>query len=112
MKITLLSFLLFLFTYAGSLKCDIENDVVYCRYFIDRSDNNESREVVFNWIGPDSPVDDRQKDILIPPYHGSAYDFRFLKGRKNGKWKVVVKETESNKSTRTTFVLKGSETLP
>lgn len=113
MKKVILFFIMpFSFLFAGDLKCDIENEAIYCRYFIDRSDDSGVREIVFYWLGPDSPADDREKGILIPPYHGSAYDFRFLEGRKNGKWRVIVKEIESNKTAETTFTLKESEVLP
>ncbi len=95
--------------YANSLKCEQKDNTVTCTYFADRSDGSQNIKLKFNWISPKTPKDDRIRYILIPPYYGSAYDYRFLPGRVPGRWKVVVTQMDTNKSIETTFDINETE---
>lgn len=92
----------------GDLVCHIENERIYCTYFIDRSDNTNGVTVQFHWYSP-SGKDDRIKFFEVPPLYGSVYDYRFLPGRENGRWRVVATELENNKSAQTTFEINQSD---
>jgi hypothetical protein len=102
-KIVLLSVFSFFLLHASSLKCKKNNNTITCTYFSDRSDGSKDIKLKFDWISPASPKDDRIRYILIPPYYGSAYDYRLLPGRVPGVWKVVVTRMDTNKSVKTTF---------
>ncbi len=88
---------------AADVQCRIENERIYCRYFLDRSDNQNGKEVEFYWISPKSPDDDRVRHFRIPPQHGSVYDYRFLPGRAEGVWRVRVIDLDTNESVETAF---------
>jgi len=98
-----------LYLCANSLKCEQKDNTITCTYFTDRSDSPKDIKLKFYWISPKSPKDDRVRYILIPPYYGSAYDYRFLPGRVPGKWRVVVTQMDTNKSTETTFDINETE---
>ena len=98
-----------LFVYADSVKCEQKDNTVTCTYFSDRSDSSKDIKLEFHWISPQSPTDDRIRYILIPPYYGSAYDYRFLPGRIPGKWRVVVTQMDTNQSVETTFDVNETE---
>ncbi|BCD61120.1 MULTISPECIES: hypothetical protein [unclassified Nitratiruptor] len=82
--------------------CDQEGERITCAYMINRSDNAKGLTVRFHWISPNGK-DDRVRIFKVPPYYGSVYDYRFLPGRVPGKWRVEVKELETNKTSETTF---------
>jgi len=88
---------------AATVQCKIENGRIYCTYHLDRSDNQNGKSVEFHWISPTSPKDDRIRHFNIPPLYGSIYDYRFLTGRTEGKWRVKVTDLDTNKSVETTF---------
>ena len=88
--------------------CKIEQERIICTYFIDRSDNANGLTVEFHWYSPRGR-DDRIKIFQVPPYHGSVYDYRFLPGREEGRWRVVAKELETNKSAETYFDINCSD---
>ncbi|MRI58886.1 MAG: hypothetical protein C6H99_05200 [Epsilonproteobacteria bacterium] len=92
----------------ADIVCKIEEQRIICTYFIDRSDNSHGLTVEFHWYSPKGG-DDRVKVFKVPPYHGSVYDYRFLPGRQQGRWKVVAKELETNKSASTTFDINNSD---
>ncbi|WP_200762903.1 hypothetical protein [Nitrosophilus alvini] len=89
---------------SNELKCKIEHERIYCTYFIDRSDNESGKTVIFHWYSP-SGNDDRERVLEVPPYYGSVYDYRYLPGREKGEWKVEVIQTDTNKSATATFVI-------
>ncbi|WP_456381311.1 hypothetical protein [Hydrogenimonas sp.] len=96
--------LLYTFLLFGSdVKCHIENERVYCVYYLARSDNVKGKNVQFHWISPTSREDDRIRHFQIPPYHGSVFDYRFLPGRAKGTWYVVVTDMDTNETVETTF---------
>lgn len=90
--------------FANEVKCTIENEKIYCKYFIDRSDNANGKTVTFYWISP-SKKDNRIRTFKVPPYYGSVYDYRYLPGREKGEWSVVVKDLDTNQTSKTTFVI-------
>ncbi|WP_457596356.1 hypothetical protein [Hydrogenimonas sp.] len=94
---------------AADVQCRFENEKIVCTYFLDRSDNPAGRSVLFHWVSPRSPEDDRIRHFDIPPRYGSVYDYRFLPGRVRGEWRVVVTDLESNESVETIFDINGSD---
>ncbi len=94
--------------FSSEVVCRFEEQKIICTYFIDRSDNVNGLKVRFFWRSPNGR-DNRIKKFKVPPYHGSVYDYRFLPGRVQGRWKVVVTELESNKSASAYFDINESE---
>ncbi|WP_187647614.1 hypothetical protein [Nitrosophilus labii] len=90
--------------FANEVKCKIEYERIYCTYLINRSDNENGKKVTFYWYSP-TGNDDRVRTFEVPPYYGSVYDYRYLPGREKGKWRVVVKDLDTNKSAETSFVI-------
>jgi hypothetical protein len=88
---------------AADVQCRIENERIYCIYSLDRSDNQNGKNVKFHWISPASSEDDRIRHFQIPPRYGSVYDYRFLPGRAEGRWHVKVIDLETNETVETTF---------
>ncbi|BBG66749.1 hypothetical protein NNO_2046 [Hydrogenimonas sp.] len=107
--IAALSFFMVLPIVAADLQCKIENERIYCRYFLDRSDNQNGKEVEFRWISPGDSGDDRIRHFRIPPQHGSVYDYRFLPGRAKGVWHVKVIDLDTNESIETTFDINSTD---
>ena len=108
-RLVFLSLSILVCLYADSVKCEQKDNMITCTYFTDRSDSPDDIKLKFHWISPKSPKDDRIKYIAIPPYYGSAYDYRFLPGRVCGKWKVVVTQVDKNRSVTTTFDINETE---
>ncbi|WP_456323186.1 hypothetical protein [Hydrogenimonas sp.] len=94
---------------AAKVQCNIENEKIYCTYYLDRSDNPSGKEVLFHWISPRSPEDDRIRHFKIPPLYGSVYDYRFLPGRAKGVWRVVVRDLDTNETAVTTFDINSTD---
>lgn len=97
------------FSFAASVQCEIENGRIYCKYFLDRSDNQNGKEVEFHWVSPKSPLDDRIRHFTVPPLHGSVYDYRFLPGRIEGKWVVRVTDLDTNTTVETAFDINSTD---
>ncbi len=100
---------LLLFTNADSLKCEKRDNRIVCTYFSDRSDTPKDTTLKFHWISPKSPEDDRTREVIIPPYYGSAYDYRFIPGRVPGRWVVEVTKKDSNITIRSFFDINETE---
>ena len=92
---------------ANKVICQIEEQRILCKYFIDRSDNAHGVQVRFVWHSPNGQ-DDRIRLFQVPPYYGSVYDYRFLPGRERGRWIVEVQELETNESATTSFDINES----
>lgn len=107
-KIVFICWTIVVSAYANEVKCNIENQKIYCKYFVNRSDNANGKTVVFHWYSP-SKKDDRERTFTIPPYYGSVYDYRYLPGREKGKWVVVVKDLDTNETSKTTFIIKNED---
>ena len=101
--------LLAVWGWGANVQCEIENERIYCTYFLDRSDNQSGKEVEFRWISPLSPEDDRIRHFHIPPRYGSVYDYRFLPGRAEGVWHVKVIDLETNETVETAFDINGTD---
>ena len=108
-RVVLLASSILLLLNGDSLKCQKRDKSIYCTYFSDRSDNQKSIKLKFHWISPQSPKDDRIRDIEIPPYYGSAYDYRFLPERVQGHWIVKVTRLDSNRSISSSFDINESD---
>ncbi len=111
MKRTPLILLLSLFSFAvaANVQCRIENERIYCTYYLDRSDNQNGKNVEFRWISPNAPEDERVRHFQIPPQHGSVYDYRFLPGRAKGVWHVRVVDLDTNETVETTFEINATD---
>ena len=107
MRVMVFVILLFTFLPSKEIKCFVENERIYCKYFIDRSDNEKGKRVQFYWHSP-SGKDDRKRVFKVPPYYGSVYDYRFLPGREKGKWVIEVKDLDTNNTVFTTLIIKES----
>jgi len=107
MKKIIFSLIFFLtLLYSNEVKCVIEYERIYCKYFIDRSDNENGKRVLFIWHSP-SGKDDRERVFEVPPYYGSVYDYRYLPGRENGEWTVEVIDLDTNESVKTTIKIES-----
>ncbi len=87
----------------NKLECIIledENSII-CKFEKERSFEDET--VVFQWIDPFEKVS-RQRSMIIPAGHGSIYDYRYIKGRLEGKW--TVKVLAKDKQYETKFEIK------
>ena len=74
----LVSVLLLSFAHANEVDCLIledENSII-CKYTHDRI--SEDKNITMKWIEPDGLVT-RTRDIVIPAYHGSVYDYRYIR---------------------------------
>lgn len=94
---------------AAKVQCNIESERIYCTYYLDRSDNQDGKNVEFRWISPQSPQDDRVRHFQVPPQHGSVYDYRFLPGRAKGVWRVQVIDLDTNGTVETTFEINTTD---
>ncbi len=93
----------FLFANENHVDCIIledENSIV-CKYTQERV--NYDKIVKFNWIDPNGVLS-RQRDMEIPRFYGSVYDYRYLSGRLKGQWKFQV--LDSGKTYETNFIVK------
>jgi len=88
---------------ADSIGCHVQNDAIekiVCTYKTARK--NVDRNVTFLWHSRSYPQDDRERTIVLPALHGSVYDYRYLRGRAQGVWKVVATLEEPDGSTKET----------
>jgi len=77
-----------------------ENSII-CKFETNRI--NEDQEIVVQWIDPQGDIS-RSRSMIVPPGHGSIYDFRYINGRLSGDW--VFKVIENDKVFETKFELK------
>lgn len=103
-----LSALLFIFTFtsvfANELGVDCliledENSIV-CKYTHVRVDYDKN--VTFNWIDPNGNLS-RSREMVIPAFHGSVYDYRYKKGRVLGTWTFEVIDQDQKYTTNFTL---------
>lgn len=85
---------------ADCLILEDENSII-CKYTHQRNENEKT--VLFQWIEPDGTVS-RERNMTIPSFHGSIYDYRYIKGRTVGTW--TFKVIDENRSFTTTFTIK------
>jgi len=77
-----------------------DEDSIVCKYTHDRIPYDHN--VSIRWIEPDKTIS-RTREMIIPAYHGSIYDYRYKKGRTKGIWTFEV--IDDNKSYKTNFTL-------
>lgn len=77
-----------------------ENSII-CKYIQKRV--TYDKNVTFNWIDPNDELS-RSRELTIKAGHGSIYDFRYIKGRIKGEWKLQV--VDDSKKFETSFEIK------
>ena len=70
-----------------------ENSII-CKFEVIRDVINE-QQIVINWISPTGEVS-RTREMIIPAGDVSAYDYRYIDGRENGKldFKIIYNGKE------------------
>lgn len=61
---------------------------VICKFEVMRDEVKE-QSIVINWISPSGEIS-RTREMIIPAGDTSAYDYRYLDGRENGKWDFKI----------------------
>jgi hypothetical protein len=74
---------------------------IVCKYMHKRVPYDKN--ITIYWVDPTNHIS-RQREMKIPAYHGSVYDYRYIKGRIKGRWSFRV--LDANKTYSTTFELK------
>lgn len=81
--------------YNPNLECLIlaDEDSVVCKFELIRSDKEQ--QIVINWISPTGEIS-RTREMIINAGDSTAYDYRHLDGRENGKWnfKIIYNDKE------------------
>ena len=65
----------------------VDENSIICKFEIMRSDKEQ--QVIINWISPTGEIS-RTREMLIPAGDSSAYDYRYIDGRENGKWNFKI----------------------
>lgn len=73
-----------------------ENSII-CKYNTKRSDHDTT--ITIQWIDPNNEIS-RERVMIIPAYHGSIYDYRYLEGRLPGKWQFKVIDNDEEFTTQ------------
>ena len=63
-----------------------ENSII-CKFEIIREDKEQ--QIIINWISPTGEIS-RTREMMIPAGDSSAYDYRYIDGRENGKWNFKI----------------------
>ena len=58
--------------------------------------------ITVQWIEPNNQIT-RTREMIIPAYHGSIYDYRYKNGRAEGIW--TFKVIDDNKEYKTNFTI-------
>jgi hypothetical protein len=71
----------------------VDEDSVICKFEVIRADKEQ--QVIVSWISPTGEIS-RTREIIINAGDSTAYDYRHLDGRENGKWnfKIIYNEKE------------------
>ena len=81
--------------YNPNVECLIlaDEDSVICKFEVIRSDKEQ--QIVINWISPTGEIS-RTREMIINAGDSTAYDYRHIDGRENGKWsfKIIYNEKE------------------
>ena len=86
---------------ADCLVLEDEKSVI-CKFEVMRDETKE-QQITINWISPTGEIS-RTREMLIPAGDTSAYDYRYLDGRENGKWDFKI--IYNNQEYTTKFELK------
>ncbi|MEA3512533.1 MAG: hypothetical protein U9R37_02930 [Campylobacterota bacterium] len=76
-----------------------ENSII-CKYTQERVDYE--KVITIEWIEPTNNVT-RTRQMTIPAFHGSVYDYRYKSGRTQGTWTFKVIDGEKEYSTNFTI---------
>lgn len=101
--LTLLTFSFLTFAHAKSgVDCIIleDEDSIICKYTHNRV--NFNKIITVQWIEPDNQIT-RTREMIIPAYHGSIYDYRYKQGRTKGIWTFKVKDDDKEYTTNFTI---------
>lgn len=101
--LTLLSFTFLTYASANSeVDCIIleDEDSIICKYTHDRVDFNKI--ITVQWIEPNSQIT-RTREMIIPAFHGSIYDYRYINGRSKGIWTFKVIDDDKEYTTNFTI---------
>ncbi len=84
-------------TYDPNVDCLIlqdENSII-CKFEIIRAEKEQ--QIIIHWISPSGQIS-RTREMLIPIGDNSAYDYRYIDGREDGKWifKIIYNGKEYN----------------
>ena len=71
----------------------VDEDSVICKFEVIRADKEQ--QVIVSWISPTGEIS-RTREMIINAGDSTAYDYRHLDGRENGKWnfKIIYNEKE------------------
>ena len=72
---------------ADCLVLEDEKSVI-CKFEVMRDETKE-QQITINWISPTGEIS-RTREMIIPAGDTSAYDYRYLDGRENGKWDFKI----------------------
>ena len=86
---------------ADCLVLEDEKSVI-CKFEVMRDETKE-QQITINWISPTGEIS-RTREMVIPAGDTSAYDYRYLDGRENGKWDFKI--IYSGKEYSTKFEIK------
>jgi len=73
-----------------------ENSII-CKYMTPRVDFEKT--VTIQWLDPNNEVS-RERVMIIPSFHGSIYDYRYLQGRLKGTWTFKVIDEQETYTTQ------------
>ncbi len=81
--------------YNPNVECVVlaDEDSIICKFEVIRADKEQ--QVVVSWISPTGEIS-RTREMIINAGDSTAYDYRHLDGRENGKWnfKIIYNEKE------------------
>lgn len=81
--------------YDPNVDCLILEDEksIICKFEVIR--DVKDQEIIIHWISPIGEIS-RTREMIIPAGDVSAYDYRYLDGREEGKWnfRVIYKGNE------------------
>ncbi|MGB5866538.1 MAG: hypothetical protein WBG69_01580 [Arcobacteraceae bacterium] len=102
--VILLSTVFLTFLQANDEKVDCliledENSII-CKYSHERV--SFEKNITVQWIEPDGSIT-RTRDMVIPEYHGSVYDYRYVQGRTKGEWTFKVIDNKEEFTTNFTI---------
>jgi hypothetical protein len=102
--LVLLCTVFFTFVNAEDKKVDCliledENSII-CKYSHQRT--SIAKTITVKWIEPNGD-ETRTRDMVIPAFHGSIYDYRYLEARSKGVWTFSVLDGEDEFSTSFTI---------
>jgi hypothetical protein len=81
--------------YNPNVECVVlsDEDSIICKFEVIRAEKEQ--QVTLNWISPTGEIS-RTREMIINAGDSTAYDYRHIDGRENGKWsfKIIYNEKE------------------